>query len=48
MMNGYRESDSSIVSAKPSNKTGDNKPGVGKWGWLRGIHPSETGTRLRA
>ncbi len=25
-MNGYRESDSPIVSGKPSNKTGDNKP----------------------
>ncbi len=25
-MNGYRESDSPIVSEKPSNKTGDNKP----------------------
>ena len=25
-MNGYRESDSLIVSGKPSNKTGDNKP----------------------
>ena len=25
-MNGYRESDSLIVSKKPSNKTGDNKP----------------------
>ena len=25
-MNGYRESDSLIVSEKPSNKTGDNKP----------------------
>ena len=25
-MNGYRESDSPIVSKKPSNKTGDNKP----------------------
>ncbi len=24
-MNGYRESDSPIVSRKPSNKTGDNK-----------------------
>jgi len=24
--NGYRESDSPIVSEKPSNKTGDNKP----------------------
>ncbi len=24
-MNGYRESDSPIVSEKPSNKTGDNK-----------------------
>ena len=26
MKNGYRESDSPIVSEKPSNKTGDNKP----------------------
>ena len=26
MMNGYRESDSPIISEKPSNKTGDNKP----------------------
>lgn len=26
MMNGYRESDSPIVSEKPLNKTGDNKP----------------------
>ena len=26
MMNGYRESDSPIVSGKPLNKTGDNKP----------------------
>jgi len=26
MVNGYRESDSPIVSGKPSNKTGDNKP----------------------
>ena len=26
MTNGYRESDSLIVSEKPSNKTGDNKP----------------------
>ncbi len=25
-MNGYRESDSPIVSKKPSNKIGDNKP----------------------
>ena len=25
-MNGYRESDSRIVSEKPLNKTGDNKP----------------------
>ena len=25
-MNGYRESDSRIVSKKPLNKTGDNKP----------------------
>ena len=25
-MNGYRESDSLIVSEKPLNKTGDNKP----------------------
>jgi len=25
-MNGYRESDSLILSKKPSNKTGDNKP----------------------
>ena len=25
-MNGYRESDSLIVSEKPSNKIGDNKP----------------------
>ena len=25
-MNGYRESDSPILSEKPSNKTGDNKP----------------------
>jgi len=25
-MNGYRESDSLIVSGKPSNKIGDNKP----------------------
>ena len=25
-MNGYRESDSPIVSEKPLNKTGDNKP----------------------
>jgi len=25
-MNGYRESDSFIVSKKPLNKTGDNKP----------------------
>jgi len=25
-MNGYRESDSLIVSEKPSNKTGDRKP----------------------
>jgi len=25
-MNGYRESDSLIISEKPSNKTGDNKP----------------------
>jgi hypothetical protein len=25
-MNGYRESDSPIVSGKPSNKTGENKP----------------------
>jgi len=24
-MNGYRESDSPIISEKPSNKTGDNK-----------------------
>ena len=24
-MNGYRESDSPILSGKPSNKTGDNK-----------------------
>ncbi len=30
MMNGYRESDSPIVSEKPSNKTGDNKPGAEK------------------
>ena len=27
-MNGYGESDSPIVSDKPSNKTGDNKPGA--------------------
>ena len=50
-MNGYRESDSPIVSEKPSNKTGDNKPvaeKVEKRGWLRGIHPSETGARHRA
>jgi hypothetical protein len=26
MMNGYRESDSFIVSKKPLNKIGDNKP----------------------
>ncbi len=26
MMNGYRESDSFIVSVKPLNKIGDNKP----------------------
>ncbi len=26
MMNGYRESDSFIVSKKPLNKLGDNKP----------------------
>jgi hypothetical protein len=26
MMNGYRESDSLIVSGKPVNKIGDNKP----------------------
>ena len=26
MMEGYRESDSLIVSKRPSNKTGDNKP----------------------
>ncbi len=26
MMEGYRESDSPIVSKRPSNKTGDNKP----------------------
>ena len=26
MMYGYRESDSFIVSRKPPNKTGDNKP----------------------
>ena len=26
MMNGYRESDSLIVSRKPLNKIGDNKP----------------------
>ena len=26
MMNGYRESDSFIVSEKPLNKIGDNKP----------------------
>jgi hypothetical protein len=26
MMYGYRESDSLIVSRKPRNKTGDNKP----------------------
>jgi hypothetical protein len=26
MMNGYRESDSYIVSKKPLNKIGDNKP----------------------
>jgi hypothetical protein len=26
MTNGYRESDSPIVSEKPLNKTGDNKP----------------------
>ena len=26
MMNGYRESDSPIISEKPANKTGDNKP----------------------
>jgi hypothetical protein len=26
MMNGYRESDSFIVSGKPLNKIGDNKP----------------------
>ncbi|MBU4037252.1 MAG: hypothetical protein KKA35_12565 [Proteobacteria bacterium] len=25
-MNGYRKSDSLIVSKKPLNKTGDNKP----------------------
>ena len=25
-MNGYKESDSPIISEKPSNKTGDNKP----------------------
>ena len=25
-MNGYRKSDSLIVSKKPSNKTGDSKP----------------------
>ncbi len=25
-MNGYRESDSPIISEKPLNKTGDNKP----------------------
>jgi hypothetical protein len=30
MMNGYRESDSPIVSEKLSNKTGDNKPGAEK------------------
>ena len=29
-MYGYRESDSPIVSEKPSNKTGDNKPGAEK------------------
>ena len=29
-MNGYRESDSFIVSRKPLNKTGDNKPGAEK------------------
>ena len=26
MMNGYRESDSLIVSKKPPNNAGDNKP----------------------
>jgi hypothetical protein len=26
MVNGYRESDSLIVSENPSNKIGDNKP----------------------
>jgi len=25
-MNGYREFDSPIISEKPANKTGDNKP----------------------
>ena len=30
MMNGYRGSDSPIISGKPSNKTGDNKPGAEK------------------
>ena len=25
-MNGYRESDSPVISEKPSNKPGDNKP----------------------
>jgi len=52
MMNEYRESDSPIVSKKPLNKTGDNKPvaeKVEKRGLcLRGIHPSETGARHRA
>jgi hypothetical protein len=35
-MNGYRESDSPIVSEKPLNNTGDNKPvaeEVEKRGW---------------
>ncbi len=39
MINGYRESDSLMVSKKPLNKIGYNKPvveKVEKRGWLRG------------
>ena len=36
-MNGYRESDSLIVSKKPLNKIGDNKPAAEISNWFKRV-----------
>ena len=46
MMKGYRESDSFIVSEKPLNKIGDNKP-MAEEVEKRRLAESETGARHR-